>query len=326
LNFTENDVNYTTYTYGNVYRLTNVSYPDGSWTAYIYDGVGNRLTMKTSSSTTSYTYDEDNRILTAGSITYEHDENGNLINRTDGNNITLYEYDYDNRLTKVTLPNSNTVIYQYAANGDRLNKTSSTGTTLYLYDGDNILMELDENGNKTAFYAYGPNIDEPIFMVISGASYYYHADHLGSIRVLTDANEDIVATYQYDAFGTILQETGDISNPYRFTGREWDVESGLYYYRARYYNAIMGRFLQKDPQGMVDGPNLYVYVRNNPVNFKDPMGKEMRMIYHCVFWVYLCYPSMICWWEWFTFKCKIKYECRWYCLEWELQWFLFGSS
>ena len=274
LNFTENDVNYTLYTYDNLYRLTNVSYPDGSWAAYTYDGIGNRLTLKTSSGTTSYTYDVDNRILTAGSVTYKHDENGNLINRTDSGNTTLYEYDYDNQLKKVTLPDSSTVIYQYSADKHRLNKTSTTGTTLYVYDGDNILMELDENGDKTAFYAYGPNIDEPILMVISGASYYYHADHLGNIRVLTDSNENVMATYQYDAFGSILLETGSVKNPYRYTGREWDVESGLYYYRARYYNAIFGRFMQKDPRddAYKTGENMYVYVTNNPVNFKDPTG------------------------------------------------------
>lgn len=164
----------------------------------------------------------------------------------------------------------NTTLFKCAG---QMNKTANGDSTLYLYDGASILMELDENGTKTAYYAYGSNIDEPIFMVISGASYYYHADHLGSIRVLTDANEDIVATYQYDAFGTILQEMGSVNNPYRFTGREWDVGSGLYYYRARYYDAIFGRFLQKDPEGVVDGPNLYTYVGNNPVRYIDPTGK-----------------------------------------------------
>jgi len=132
-------------------------------------------------------------------------------------------------------------------------------------------MEIDENGNKAAIYAYGPSIDEPISIVRNESSYYYHADHLGSIKILTDENENVVATYQYDAFGTILQEIGSINNPYRFTGREWDAESGLYYYRARYYDAVFGRFLQKDPAGVEEG-NLYTYVKNNPINYKDPSG------------------------------------------------------
>lgn len=279
LNFTENDTNYTTYTYDNVYKLTNVSYPDGSWTAYAYDGVGNRLTMKTSSSTTSYTYDEDNRIMTAGSITYKHDENGNLINKTNDGNTTLYEYDYDNMLTKATLPNSSTVIYQYSGFGQRFNKTTSSGTTLFTYDGYNILLDLDENGNKVAIYAYGPNIDEPISIVRNGVSYYYHADHLGSIKLLTDTNENIIATYNYDVFGKILLETGSINNSYRFTGREWDVESGLYYYRARYYDAMLGRFITKDPAGIEEGPKLYPYVGNNPITNVDPTG--LAIGYYC---------------------------------------------
>jgi RHS repeat-associated protein len=134
-------------------------------------------------------------------------------------------------------------------------------------------MELNQNGDKIACYAYGPNVDEPIFMVRSGASYFYQTDHLGSIRVLTDSNENIVATYQYDVFGTILQEVGSVNNSYRFTGREWDAESGLYYYRARYYDAVLGRFLQKDPIERKEKPNLYPYVENNPINYVDPTGK-----------------------------------------------------
>jgi RHS repeat-associated protein len=125
-------------------------------------------------------------------------------------------------------------------------------------------------------------------MVRSGASYYYHDDHLGNIRVLTDANENIVATYQYDAFGTIIQETGSVNNPYRFTGREWDVESGLYYYRARYYDAVFGRFMQKDPEGLKEGINLYSYVGNNHINFKDPTGRKWRCGRY--FW----YPKWVC--------------------------------
>jgi RHS repeat-associated protein len=208
------------------------------------------------------------------------------------------------------LPNSSSVIYKYSADGDRLNKTSATGTILYLYDGDNILMDLDQSGVKTALYAYGPIIDEPIFMVRSGISYYYHVDYLGSIRVLTDANENIVATYLYDAFGTILQETGGVKNPYRFTAREWDVESGLYFYRARYYDAVLGRFLQKDPEGMVDGPNLYTYVGNSPTNYKDPTGR-IFLAYKCLVW-YEGWRIKCYWWDW----CRPVYG-KW-CVDWEL--------
>jgi RHS repeat-associated protein len=164
-----------------------------------------------------------------------------------------YNYDYENRLIKVTSPDSSTVIDQYSANWGRLNRTANSANTLYLYDGTNILMELDQNGVRTALYAYGPIIDEPICMVRNGASYYYHTDHLGSIMDLTDANENVVTTYHYDAFGTILQETGSINNPYRFTGREWDVESGLYYYRIKYYLTELGRFNTMDPLGMSTG-------------------------------------------------------------------------
>jgi RHS repeat-associated protein len=90
---------------------------------------------------------------------------------------------------------------------------------------------------------------------------------------MTDDTGDIAQTYVYDAFGRIVQKTGSIKNPYTYTGREWDEEAGLYYYRARYYDANTGRFIQEDPISFAGGDmNLYVYVGNNPVNFSDHFG------------------------------------------------------
>jgi RHS repeat-associated protein len=122
----------------------------------------------------------------------------------------------------------------------------------------------------------------------------------------------MVASYQYDAFGTTLQEMGSVNNPYRFASREWDVESGLYYYRARYYNAVFGRFLQRDPAGMVDGPNVYGYVKNNPVNYRDPTGRSswLPIKMNCPHWEYVCKPKI----EFGWFGIKIKTECKWRCI------------
>jgi len=95
---------------------------------------------------------------------------------------------------------------------------------------------------------------------------------LGSVTEITDSAGTVVKTYEYKTFGTLSTETGTIENPYTFTGREYDSETGLYYYRARYYDSTLGRFMQKDPIGIAGGLNQYAYVGNNPVNYVDPWG------------------------------------------------------
>jgi RHS repeat-associated protein len=114
----------------------------------------------------------------------------------------------------------------------------------------------------------------------SNAAYYYHFDGLGSVVALSDVNNVPVERYAYDVFGrpTIRDVNGveidesAIANPYLFTGRAWDPETALYYYRARYYDYFTGRFLQPDQIGYADGLNLYAYVGNNPLNWSDASG------------------------------------------------------
>jgi RHS repeat-associated protein len=124
-----------------------------------------------------------------------------------------------------------------------------------------------------ARYAQSLGIDEPLAMYRSGVGYAYHADGLGSIGGLTDATGNIAATYTYDSFGNLTGSTGTVTNPYRYTAREFDTETGIYYYRARYYFQGIGRFASEDPiafQGR--DVNFYRYVRANPGNFGDPFG------------------------------------------------------
>lgn len=123
-----------------------------------------------------------------------------------------------------------------------------------------------------AQFSHGPGIDNPLSMYRGGQSYYYIKDRLGSVVEISDSSGNIVKTYTYDVWGTIVTQTGSLSNPFKYTSREFDSESGLYYYRARYYSSVIGRFMQKDPIGMIDGPNVYIYVDNNPGNNIDPFG------------------------------------------------------
>jgi RHS repeat-associated protein len=132
-------------------------------------------------------------------------------------------------------------------------------------------------------FIYGPGIDEPICLIDatdSNAVYYYHFDGLGSVVALSDVNNVPVERYAYDVFGRpTIRDVNDVeiaesalANPYLFTGRAWDPETALYYYRARYYDYFTGRFLQTDPIGYVGGLNLHTYCGNNPLNRIDPMG------------------------------------------------------
>ena len=103
--------------------------------------------------------------------------------------------------------------------------------------------------------------------------YYYHGDGLGSVNELTDASGNVARTYRCDSFGKITAQTGTLDQPFAFTGREYDPETGLYYYRARYYDPKAGRFISKDPIGFGGGDvNLFRYVGNDPINWIDPYG------------------------------------------------------
>jgi RHS repeat-associated protein len=235
-----------------------------------------------------YVYDNLNRLLEDDDYVYTYDNNGNLISKVDKvtSDTTVYQYDAEDRLIQVTTP-TDIVLYQYDGFGRRIAKTLNGVVTKYVYDREDILFELDENDQIKARYTHGPGIpalpagrDEPISVDrdtngdgVFDVTYYYQYDGLGSITAITDTSGNVVQTYVYDAFGKIVQQTGSIDNPYTYTGREWDAEAGLYFYRARYYDVNTGRFIQNDPIGFNGGDvNFYAYVRNNPANFIDPYG------------------------------------------------------
>ncbi|MDD5703267.1 MAG: RHS repeat-associated core domain-containing protein [Dehalococcoidales bacterium] len=104
--------------------------------------------------------------------------------------------------------------------------------------------------------------------------YYYHADGLGSITSISNASGAVVQRYAYDSFGNMTITTnGNINQPYTYTSREYDKETGMYFYRARYYDPKAGRFVTKDPIGFAGGDvNLYAYTKSRPINLTDPSG------------------------------------------------------
>ncbi len=135
-----------------------------------------------------------------------------------------------------------------------------------------VIAEYDSTGSLIVSYTHGKGIDEIISMRRGGNSYYYFKDSLGSVTSLADDSETVVNTYRYDTFGNTYNLTGSINNPYSYVSRRLDVESGLMYFRARYYDASIGRFINADPIRFTAGINFYVYVQNNPANYIDPTG------------------------------------------------------
>ncbi len=111
-------------------------------------------------------------------------------------------------------------------------------------------------------------------MLRSSATSYYHADGLGSITSQSSAAGSIANTYTYDSFGKLTASTGSLVNPFRYTARESDTETGLYYYRARYYDPNVGRFLSEDPDQFSAGNNFYPYVESDPEDWGDPDGTQ----------------------------------------------------
>jgi RHS repeat-associated protein len=198
-----------------------------------------------------------------------------LLTKVVGSNTTTYSWDFENRLTSVTLPGSSgTVTFRYDPFGRRIYKSSSNGASIFAYDGDDPIEEANAGGAVVARYTQTQNIDEPLAMLRSSTTSYFHADGLGSVTSLSSAAGTLVQTYGYDSFGKQLCSTGSLTNPFQFAARESDSETGLYYYRARYYDPTGGRFLSEDPIRFDGETNFYAYTGNSPISWYDPYGLD----------------------------------------------------
>ncbi|MCK4717766.1 MAG: RHS repeat-associated core domain-containing protein, partial [Thermoplasmata archaeon] len=176
---------------------------------------------------------------------------------------------------KIILPNTDEIEYNYCSFGKRICRIDPTGATFYFYDKEDIITEYDATGTPIKEYLHGPGIDNPISVRTSGQSYFLHKDHLGSIGFITDSAESLIETYDYDEYGAYNGPSNPKSD-YLFTGREYEEMAGIYYYRARYYDPEVGRFIQQDPRGLFSGRSLYEYSDSNPVNRIDPYGEATQ--------------------------------------------------
>ncbi|MCD4686238.1 MAG: Ig-like domain-containing protein [Anaerolineae bacterium] len=287
---TEDAGSYLVWGHDDAYRLIAANrYDSGDQllasTSFTYDPVGNRETMIVDGVQTDYTYNDLDQLTQAvtgtETLTYAYDGRGNLLTIDDGTNYTAqYQWDAADRMTQaIVSPGAQQVNYTYDADGHRVSQDELNGpTTHYLWDplsvyGD-VMLETDGTGSVTAQYALGNT--RMISQQRDGTVSYFLHDGQGSTRALANTAGSITDTYNYTAFGDIYAQTGLTENPYLYTGQQYDVVTGLYSLRARYYDPGVGRFLGQDPWAM--NPynsielNRYVYAINNPVGFVDPSG------------------------------------------------------
>ena len=261
--------------------------PVGNWASKLTDGVTETRSHNAANEITNI------QIGAGPIVAVSHDNTGNLVN--DGK--STYSYDEENRLIQATrlstLAGDPRVVgqYRYDALGRRVRKLASplggVTETRYFHDGARIIEEQDAAKTTLATYTYGNYIDEVLTMNRAGQTFYYHQNSLWSVEAVTDAAANVVERYAYDAYGVpkIMNAAGApvlsnswgtahsaIGNQWMFTGRQFEEETGLYYYRARYYSAGHGRFLQRDPLGDMRRPNLFAYASGDPANVIDPSG------------------------------------------------------
>ena len=171
-------------------------------------------------------------------------------------------------------------------------KSGPLGTTNYLYDGSfqkgwNVVEELDSSGDVLArFTQQGQMMDQSFAALRSGVTSYFEQDGIGSVTSLSNSAAALSNTYTYDSFGNLTASSGSLINPFRYTGREFDPETGIYEYRARYYDPTVGRFSSEDLMGFDSGINFYGYVKNRPLDFVDPLGLSSVSYVNGLLYVY----------------------------------------
>lgn len=272
------------YFYDHQDRLTRED-NNGTLANWQYDTVGNWFTTDQNGVSETRLVNDDNEYSSITGKTPVYDQNGNMV--SDG--LQDYVYDWADRLIEVWEGGQIITQYSYDALNRRVTKdmTQTADVTTYVYHDSQVLEEIT-NGSLDITYVYGDYIDDPIMAVHQGNRYYFHKDRQFSIIAVTDSSANVVERYEYSAYGLMtIYDASDqvitdstIGNPYGYTGRRFDKETGLWYYRNRMYSPELGRFMQRDPAGYVDGMCLYAYVMNNPLKYFDPFGLTAQKDYY----------------------------------------------
>ena len=276
------DYEYADYAYDGAGRIISETYSPRGTITYAYDSRGNRISMQTDSSVTTYTYDLDNKLLSSAETvngstavtTYTYDQNGSLTQKQTPEKTYTYAYNPLGTLASVTDSTGSAAYYTYDGNNIRQSKRIVSGesdaTTQYINDGGNVIAEI--TGEKTQTYIRGKRLiamqDEDGAWSIFGNNYRGDVER---VQRGSYSNGRYNNRYAYDAFGNYSEETDSPKkNPFRYCGEYTDDETGLIYLRNRYYDPAIGRFITEDPAK--DGLNWYAYCGNNPIRYVDPWG------------------------------------------------------
>ncbi len=296
------------YRYDPVGRLLEAATPRGV-ESFRFDPAGNLLDDSPTADGSLSSSLLGNLLADYAGRHYRYDARGNLLDKRHNGQHTRLSWDDFNRLRSLTRPDGQTHHYHYDPLGRRIAKVSATGHTFYGWDGDTLAFETRDSG--AVHYLFEPGSFVPLAQVhtdpIRGvrvpawgahtpydptqdplrqapptpsaprAVFYYHTDHLGTPQLLTDEEGERALEMEYQAWGaareliTQAAQSAGLRNPLRFQGQYHDDESGLHYNRYRYYDPDIGRFISRDPIGLLGGVNVHAYAPN-PVEWVDPLG------------------------------------------------------
>ena len=245
--------------------------------SYSYDLNGNP-------NSSGYTTGVGNELTHSPGVAYTYDNNGNIITATTSSGTTTYTYDYNNRMTSVDQNGTVIATYTYDALGRRIGIKDGGTQTWTVYNGTSVdsnpYADYTSTGSVSVRYLFQPGADVTGGIVArtssSGTTAWYLTDQIGSVRYIENTAGTVLDAINYDAFGNIVSQTGSTNaDRFMFAGMQYDSTTGIYYDHARYYDPAIGRFMEQDPKGFAAGDtNLYRYVQNAPTAGVDPSGLQ----------------------------------------------------